>query len=291
MSDPILLSSDHNGIELKSMLASLLRSQGYQCVDIGPFDTAKKVDYVDYANQLCNIISNGDATRGILICGTGVGMSIAANRFEDIRAALVHNVLTAPKCREHNNSNVLCLGAWVTPEEEIKEIVSLWLSTPFGEGRHVKRIEKISRHDDEKIVFANGVFDILHTGHLELLSFAKSLGGKLVVGINSDRAVKVLKGPARPINNHHDRRKMLESIECVDEVIVFDDTDTQDVVDTLRPNILVKGGEWTADQVRVRDEIPQEIEIKIYPLVADYSTTNVLKKIKTTEGWEKNEPS
>ena len=288
MNKPVVFASDHNGIDLKKSLSTFLKQRGYTCLDIGPFDHSKKVDYVDYANQLCQIIANGDADRGILICGTGVGMSIAANRFSEIRAALVHNVLTAPKCREHNNSNVLCLGSWVTSEEESKEIISLWMDTPFGEGRHVKRVEKISKKSEDEIVFANGVFDILHTGHLELLRFAKSLGGKLVVGINSDRAVKALKGPTRPINNESDRKKMLESIDCVDEVVVFDDTDTKLVIDSVCPDILVKGGEWTADQVRIRDEVPNNIDIKIYPLVADYSTTNVLKKIKTIDGWQKS---
>ena len=104
------LSSDHNGVELKSKMAEYLRTNPEtKVVDIGPFATGRKVDYVDYASQLSQMVSNGDLDRGILICGTGVGMSIAANRFEKVRAALVHNVMTAPKCREHNNSNVLCL--------------------------------------------------------------------------------------------------------------------------------------------------------------------------------------
>ena len=121
------------------------------------------------------------------------------------------------------------------------------------------------------------------------MRFCKSLGGKLVVGINSDRTVKILKGASRPINNENDRRKILESIEYVDEVVVFDDIDTKALITSLQPDILVKGGEWTADQVRARDEIPDHIDIKIYPLVSDYSTTNVLKKIKTIDDWKKSD--
>ena len=104
----IVLAADHNGVRLKVHLHKHLTSLGYTCIDIGPYIDNVSVDYVDYANQLSNIISTGDVDRGILICGTGVGMSIAANRFTSIRAALVHNLDCAPKCREHNNSNVLC---------------------------------------------------------------------------------------------------------------------------------------------------------------------------------------
>ena len=134
-------------------------------------------------------------------------MSIAANRHDKVRAALIHNQFTAPKSREHNDSNVLCLGSWITPSAQVEKILDFWIGTNFGEGRHVKRIEKLSNGSSEGIIFTNGVFDIIHTGHIELLRFAKSLGKKLVVGINSDKAVKKLKGDDRPINNQHDRKK------------------------------------------------------------------------------------
>ena len=285
----ILIASDHNGVATKQRLIKHLNAQGHRCINLGPFTDEAKVDYVDYANLLCTIIENGDADCGVLVCGTGVGMSIAANRFEKIRAALVHNVMTAPKCREHNDSNVLCLGSWTTSEEENIEILDLWLNTEFGEGRHVKRVEKLSSSQNNTLVMTNGVFDILHTGHLELLKFSKSLGDHLVVAINSDRSVKELKGDDRPVNSEEDRKKILLSLTCVDEVVIFDDTETQDITQKVQPNILVKGGEWTEDEVRTRDEVPENINIKIFPLLKDRSTTGTLKKIHSMSTWEKDE--
>jgi D-beta-D-heptose 7-phosphate kinase/D-beta-D-heptose 1-phosphate adenosyltransferase len=256
---------------------------------LGPFNSKEKVDYVDYANLLCKIIDNGDASRGVLICGTGVGMSIAANRFEKIRAALVHNLSTAPKCREHNNSNVLCLGSWTTAKQDNIEILNLWTNTEFGQGRHVKRIEKLSKTKENTIVFANGVFDILHTGHLELIKFSKSLGDYLVVAINSDSSVKKLKGDHRPINSQEDRKKILLSLVDVDEVVIFNEIDTKAIINKIGPSIIVKGSEWTADEVRERDEISKEIDVKIFPLVKNKSTTNTIKKIHNLQTWKKND--
>ena len=281
----IVLAADHNGVRLKSHLHSYLKSLGFTCVDIGPYKDNKSVDYVDYANQLSSIISSGDINKGILICGTGVGMSIAANRHLDIRAALVHNLDCAPKCREHNNSNVLCLGSWISTPVAAEQILDQWLETKFGEGRHVKRIEKISKHDGETVVFTNGIFDLLHTGHLETLEFAKSLGTKLVVGINSDRATRELKGLDRPVNNEEDRRRLLSGLTVVDEVIIFDDVDTKDIISTLTPDIVVKGGEFTADEIRERDCIPDNIIVKVAPLYnkRQYSTTTIVNKIRNNE--------
>lgn len=283
----IVLAADHNGVGLKSQVIGHLVEKGYNCIDLGPYDIEKKVDYVDYANQLAHIVESGSAQKGILICGTGVGMSIVANKHKNIRAALVHNIETSTKSREHNDSNVLCLGAWITPVDISIQIVDSWLNEPFGEGRHVKRIEKIVPHDKQKIVFTNGIFDMLHTGHIELLRFAKSLGGKLIVGINSDRATRMIKGDARPVNNENDRKAVLESVSFVDEVIVFDDAEPTALVREIMPNIVVKGGEWTAEEVRKRDKIPGGVEVKIFPLVPNYSTTSTLKKIKELKTWEK----
>lgn len=283
------LAADHNGVNLKRQVARLLRNSGnFQVVDLGPFNSEQKVDYVDYANQLSQILSNGDIDKGILICGTGVGMSMAANRFESVRAALVHNITTAPKCREHNDSNVLCLGAWVATEEENFRILDLWLETDFGQGRHVKRVEKLST-SKKKIIFTNGVFDILHTGHVNLLKFAKSLGDKLIVGINSDASVRLIKGDNRPVNKEADRKSLLEALAPVDEVIVFDDREALKLLKEISPSILVKGGEWTADEVRTRDSVPDNIDIKIYPIVSGYSTTAIIKKIHEKDDWQKQD--
>jgi len=281
----ILLASDHNGVQLKSFVYNFLKKEGYTPIDLGPYNNGT-VDYVDSAIQLGSIIDKGDVERGILICGTGVGMSIAANRFKNVRAALIHNLDSASKCREHNNANVLCLGSWITTEAATETILNLWLQTKFGEGRHVKRIEKISDHKPETVVFTNGIFDLLHKGHLEVLDFAKSLGDKLVVGINSDKATRILKGPDRPVNNEKDRKKILSSLSVVDEVVIFNSVSTYSIIDNISPDIVVKGGEFTAEEIRKRDNIPDHIQIKVAPLLdkVNYSTTKVIERVRKNAG-------
>lgn len=281
----VVIGSDHNGVALKSEVKKTLKELGYHCIDIGPHNDSEKVDYVDYAKIAGHVVNNGDARWGILVCGTGVGMSITANRFPNVRASLVHSVDVAKKTREHNDANILCVGAWINTPEQNLNIVRAWFGTSFGEGRHVKRVEKIKEHSREKVVFTNGIFDVLHKGHIELLKFSKSLGGKLVVGINSDRATKELKGPDRPINSAIERKSTLENFNFVDEVVIFDDAKTFDIINEIQPDIVVKGGEWTAEEVRKRDQIPAHMEIKIYPLVTHpsgvkYSTTEIVERIK-----------
>ena len=283
----IVISSDHNGVGDKEQLKTYLKGEGYQVIDIGPFNSEVSVDYVDYAAQLSTIVSNKEADRGILLCGTGVGMSIVANRFPGVRAVLAHNELTAVKSREHNDSNVLCLGSWLSSQIEMREMATMWLNEAWGEGRHIKRTTKIDNNTG--IVLTNGVFDILHKGHIELLKFAKIQGTKLIVAIDSDRRVKELKGNDRPINNEEDRKRILETNRYVDEVVVFDSTEElQGFYDTLSPDVIVKGSEWTADEVRDRDSIPERIQVKVYPLVGDYSTTSVMYKIRDMETCEKS---
>jgi len=283
MSDPgdgqiVIIGADHNGVSLKSKIKARVKELGYRCVDLGPFLTSPSVDYVDYARQLGTMIQEGDGDRGVLICGTGVGMSIVANKCEGVRA--VHNMETSRKSREHNDADVLCLGAWINDDETNLEIMEAWFTEKFGEYRHVKRIEKIVPHKEETIVLANGVFDILHTGHIELLSFAKSLGGRLVVAINSDRAVRELKGDDRPINSEIDRKAVLQAVKFVDEVVVFDDVSTYGLIDELQPQLLVKGGEYTADEIRARDRVPAHIAVKVFPLVSGYSSSNTVRQIR-----------
>ena len=282
----IVISSDHNGVEDKEQLKTYLKGEGYRVIDIGPYTPEISVDYVDYAAQLSTIVSNKEADRGILLCGTGVGMSIVANRYPGVRAVLAHNELTAVKSREHNDSNVLCLGSWLSSQIEMREMSKMWLDEAWGEGRHIKRVTKIDANTG--IVLTNGVFDILHKGHIELLKFSKMQGTKLIVAIDSDRRVKELKGNDRPINNQEDRRRILETNRYVDEVVIFDSAEElQGFYDTLSPNVIVKGSEWTADEVRERDNIPENVQIKVYPLVGDYSTTNTMHKIRDMETCEK----
>ena len=282
----IVISSDHNGVEDKEQLKTYLKGEGYRVIDIGPYTPEVSVDYVDYAAQLSTIVSNKEADRGILLCGTGVGMSIVANRYPGVRAVLAHNELTAVKSREHNDSNVLCLGSWLSSQIEMREMSKMWLDEAWGEGRHVKRVTKIDANTG--IVLTNGVFDILHKGHIELLKFSKMQGTKLIVAIDSDRRVKELKGNDRPINNQEDRRRILETNRYVDEVVIFDSAEElQGFYDTLSPNVIVKGSEWTADEVRERDNIPENVQIKVYPLVGDHSTTNTMHKIRDMETCEK----
>ena len=275
----IVLGADHNGIELKKLIKEYLIEKKFNPIDIGPFNTGK-VDYPDYASQAAQIVANGDAQFGILICGSGIGMSIVANKVAGIRAALVHNLQTAPLTKEHNNANMLCLGAWVVDHSTSLQIVDSWLNAKFGEYRHVKRVAKIDVNPTNKIVFTNGVFDLVHSGHVELLNFAKLLGDKLIVGLNSDSSTQSLKGDKRPINKEEDRKNIVQSLRAVDEVIVFDSTNTTDLIKSLKPNIVVKGGEWTAEEVRKRDEIPDDIEVYVYPFKEGYSSTNIINMIK-----------
>ncbi len=277
----IIISSDHNGVKDKYQLKVFLKGEGHQVIDLGPHDSEESVDYVDYALQLSKIVGSQEADRGILICGTGVGMSIVANRVKGVRAALAHNEMTAIKSREHNDSNVLCLGSWLSSQIEMREMSQMWLNENWGEGRHVKRVEKID--ESSGVVLTNGVFDILHKGHIEILKFSKSQGEKLVVAIDSDQRVSSLKGPERPINNQEDRKRILETLRYVDEVIIFNSKEElQNLYKNINPDVLIKGSEWTADQVRERDLIPDNIVVKIYPLVGKYSTTNTMNKIKSS---------
>lgn len=275
----VALGADHNGVKLKTEVKSLLTSLGYRCVDVGPHSEAEKVDYVDYARTVGQIVSSDEAFRGVLVCGTGVGMSMVANRFPNVRAALVHSLEVARKSREHNDANVLCLGAWANPVRTNLAIVRAWFGERFGEGRHIRRVAKFTEPRREKVVFTNGIFDLLHPGHVHLLKCAKALGGKLIVGVNSDRSTRILKGPTRPIYGEQDRKKLIESLGFVDQVIIFDGTVTLPLIKQIKPDVVVKGGEWTAAEVRRRDKIPPEIEVKVFPLLANYSTTNTVKTI------------
>lgn len=140
-SKTIFIASDHNGLAAKNYIIKLLKD--YTTVNLGPSETDGKVDYIDYAVTLCQSVLKDEKYRGILVCGTGTGMSIAANRFKGIRAAIATDRATASLSREHNNSNVLVLGQWRNSLGSMDEIVKSWLETPFEGGRHVARLKKL----------------------------------------------------------------------------------------------------------------------------------------------------
>jgi len=136
----IAIGCDHGGLSLKDEIVTLLQSLGHTVDDKGCFST-ESVDYPDFAKAVCTQLQNNNCERGILICGTGVGMSMVANRFEGIRAALGNELFTAQMSREHNDANVLCLGARVIGPGLAAEIVRIWVSTEFAGGRHQRRID------------------------------------------------------------------------------------------------------------------------------------------------------
>ena len=139
----IAIGSDHAGIELKNQLKALLANQKW--IDVGT-DSQTSVDYPDFAKKVCEALSEGKADFGVLICGTGIGMSIAANRNPAIRAALLHDTVSARLSREHNDSNIVCLGARFVAAPLAAEIVRTFLETPFsGDPRHLKRIGKLTK--------------------------------------------------------------------------------------------------------------------------------------------------
>lgn len=142
MTETIVIASDHAGYELKAALVPLLRERGLEVLDLGPEDR-QPVDYPDMAKVLAQAVGRGEAGRGILICGSGIGISIAANRHSWIRAALCHDGLSARLARQHNDANVLVLGGRLIGVEVAKDCVDQFLSTPFEGGRHSARVAKL----------------------------------------------------------------------------------------------------------------------------------------------------
>ena len=144
---PILIASDHAGFELKEKLEAQLRELGYAVEDLGPATDAS-TDYADYAHPLAKRVSEGTAERGVLLCGTGLGMSYTANRYPHVRAAVAWAPEIAALAREHNDANVLVLPARFVGEEEGKAILKTSLETPFAGGRHARRVAKIERDEN-----------------------------------------------------------------------------------------------------------------------------------------------
>jgi ribose 5-phosphate isomerase B len=142
----VVLGADHNGVEFKKLLVDHLNSGGYEVADVGPSGT-DSVDYPDYAFAAAEMISNGEADRGILICGSGVGMSMAANKVRGVRAALCFTPEAAELARRHNDANVLALAGWQGEASDVLHIVDTFLTTGFDGGRHSRRVDKINEYE------------------------------------------------------------------------------------------------------------------------------------------------
>jgi ribose 5-phosphate isomerase B len=144
----IVVGSDHGGAKLKTFLLELLRAKGLEVYDCGTRDH-EPVDYPDFGREVSLRVSKGDAERGVLVCTSGIGMSIVANKYPGVRAALVQDLDGARSSREHNNSNILVLGGAKTDNALAKQILEIWLETPFAGGRHQRRVDKISALERE----------------------------------------------------------------------------------------------------------------------------------------------
>jgi ribose 5-phosphate isomerase B len=143
----ISIASDHRGYHLKEKIVSLLKSQGHDVQDEGP-GTDESVDYPDFAALVAGKVSSGVAERGILICGTGIGMAIAANKFPGVRAAACVDEVTAELSRRHNDLNVLCLSGELLSSKSVERLVHIWIETEFEGGRHQRRIDKIRKLEE-----------------------------------------------------------------------------------------------------------------------------------------------
>jgi ribose 5-phosphate isomerase B len=139
----IAIASDHAAIEERQAVAAHLAAAGHEVTDLG-CQPGESVDYPDYGAQVAHAVADGTVERGVLICGTGIGICMAAGKVDGIRAATVHDDFTAAMCREHNDANVMCMGARVIPTSTMLRLVDLFTTTPFGGGRHAGRVAKIN---------------------------------------------------------------------------------------------------------------------------------------------------
>lgn len=143
----VAIASDHGGINIREEIKSLLEEMGIQYEDFG-CECSTSVDYPDYALPVAEKVANGEFDRGILICGTGIGMSIAANKVKGIRCALVHDTFSARATREHNDTNMLAMGERVIGPGLARDIAQIWLTTDFEGGRHENRVKKITQYEN-----------------------------------------------------------------------------------------------------------------------------------------------
>jgi ribose 5-phosphate isomerase B len=144
----VAIASDHAGIRIREEIKKLMDELGIEYIDLG-CDCETSVDYPDYAIPVAEKVANGEVDRGILICGTGIGMTIAANKVKGVRCALCHDVYSAKVTRQHNDSNVLAMGERVIGPGLAREIAEVWLTTNFEGGRHARRVEKITQYETE----------------------------------------------------------------------------------------------------------------------------------------------
>lgn len=142
-SETIVIAADHGGVELKGLLVADLEARGLDVLDLGT-NSGDSVDYPDYAQLVAAAIGDGRAQRGVLVCGSGIGMSMAANRYPHVRAALVHDNLSARLARRHNDANVLCLGERLLGRDVARDCLAAFLDTEFEGGRHARRVAKLS---------------------------------------------------------------------------------------------------------------------------------------------------
>nr|QGT50508.1 ribose 5-phosphate isomerase B [uncultured Helicobacter sp.] len=140
-----IIGTDHAGVNLRDFIKQYLQSKGFEVIDLAPTDT-QRVDYPDFAQKVCKKMREYDDARGILVCGSGIGMSIAANRYEYIRAALCTDAYMAKMARAHNDANVLCMGERISGIGEVESILEAFIDTPFEGGRHLTRISKLKSH-------------------------------------------------------------------------------------------------------------------------------------------------
>lgn len=145
----IAVASDHRGFVIKGKIVALISELGHESRDFGT-DSSDNVDYPDFAAKVARAVSKGEVDRGILICGTGMGMCITANKFAGVRACTCHDDLTAEMSRRHNDANVLCLSADLLGDRLVNRMVELWLKTEFEAGRHARRVDKINRIEVER---------------------------------------------------------------------------------------------------------------------------------------------
>ena len=144
----IAIGCDHGGIVLKPIVKKVLEDNEIEIIDKGCFDT-KSVDYPDYALLVAEAVSKGEVDKGIILCGTGIGISIAANKVKGVRAAVCHDLFTAQMCAQHNDANILSIGGRVVSEELAGQMVQTWLDTPFEGGRHTGRVAKITEIENK----------------------------------------------------------------------------------------------------------------------------------------------